>query len=301
MAEHTKQHIIPASYLKEWCDPNVPENHTPYIWIFDSKDHTSKKKAPAKSFYENNFYTIIRSENDRDLTIEKEFSKVESAFANIRKNKLLTKSILTYEELFQVFMFMATIHARTPKRINFMTSQLEPLMDKMEEMVKFEKNASEEEKKAIINIATTTHNESSISYEDLKVVVNNPIENIMISAINAEAKALLELDFAVLYTEKDDTFITSDNPCVWYDSKAHLRPPLHQSPALKYESIEIILPISPTHCILLNRKNLNGYINVDTNPERINYINQLVFENSEKKYISNDNTNIIERNRGILI
>ena len=86
--------------------------------------------------------------------------------------------------------------------------------------------------------------------------------------ITAVAPLLTRLDFAILYSESEQGFITSDCPCVWFDPEAYKRPPLYRGPALMYETIEITLPISPSQCILLNRQGLNGYIKLDENAVR---------------------------------
>ena len=38
--KNKKQHFVPRTYLKAWCDPNVPAKHEPYVWIFqrDSRE-----------------------------------------------------------------------------------------------------------------------------------------------------------------------------------------------------------------------------------------------------------------------
>lgn len=286
MPKHKKQHVIPNSYLKSWCDINTPPNQDPYIWIFDKESHQAKNKAPANSFCENDFYTVHK-DGGKDLYIEAQFSKIEKYFAETRKNKLLVHEKITADEHIKLCYFLASLHARTPSRINFMVKQFQPLLIKMEQMAVVEENAIENEKKMFklgVSIATS---DNTISHEELREVVNNPIEHIMIESINAEAAGLAKLDFCVFFTKTTNVFITSDNPCVWYDSESHLRAPMYQSPALQYDSINIILPISPTHCIFLNKKGLKGYVDIDINPESIQKINQIVYEHCEKKYISN--------------
>jgi len=53
MAQHKKQHYIPKSYLKEWCDPNIPQNYSPYLWIIDKykEKFLIRKKYIPKMIY----------------------------------------------------------------------------------------------------------------------------------------------------------------------------------------------------------------------------------------------------------
>jgi hypothetical protein len=69
MSKHKKQHFIPSSYLRAWCDPNCPENQTPYVWRFSADGLESKKKSPEKYFHENNMYTIKKADGGRDLDL----------------------------------------------------------------------------------------------------------------------------------------------------------------------------------------------------------------------------------------
>lgn len=219
MSKHKKQHVVPDSYLKAWCDTNSPLMQDPYIWIFDKELHQVKNKAPTNSFYENDFYTV-HIDGVRDLYIEKQFSKIENFFAHIRKHKLLMNEKITEEEHVQLCYFIASIHTRTPSRINFIVKQFQPLLNKMEQIIVAEENVSKYEQKIIKREVLIAESGNSISHEVLKEVVNNPIEHIMIESINVEAKGLAKLDLCIFFTKKLDGFITSDNPCVWYDSES---------------------------------------------------------------------------------
>ena len=94
----------------------------------------------------------------------------------------------------------------------------------------------------------------------------------IIPLITAVTPNLCVLDFAVFTADDEIGFITSDNPCVWFDPEAYKRPPLLRVPALVYESIEITLPISPQQCLYFNRHNINGYI--DVNQQMVDVINK---------------------------
>ena len=70
----------------------------------------------------------------------------------------------------------------------------------------------------------------------------------------------MELNMSTWEAESEGIgFITSDNPCIWYDSAAYKRPPLYRAPALAYETIEITLPISPRQCLWLGRSGIEAY------------------------------------------
>ena len=88
MTEHGKQHFVPSSYLKAWCDSNKPEKYDPYVWVFSKDGKNSKKRAPENIFHEKDMYTIKCPVLGRDLSLEHGLSQLEGLFCELRKNKL---------------------------------------------------------------------------------------------------------------------------------------------------------------------------------------------------------------------
>ncbi|MGH7206763.1 MAG: DUF4238 domain-containing protein, partial [Nitrospiraceae bacterium] len=88
----------------------------------------------------------------------------------------------------------------------------------------------------------------------------NPIQKMMGSMIRTLTPLLTRLDIAIFEAEDKIGFITSDHPCVWFDSDAYRRPPLYRAPALMYQTIEITLPVSPRQCVCLSRLGIGGYL-----------------------------------------
>lgn len=289
MAKYKKQHYIPKSYLKAWCDPNTPKNHTPYIWSFEKNSRTGKNKAPDNIFHETDLYTIWDEDGNRDLTIEHGFSGLEKQFSSIRRKKISLKKALTHDEHFLVCMFMAAMHSRTIAQIENLGNMFKPALESMENMMKHMETATEKEKENLARYSSHSLSKESenMSYDDVKSMVEKPIETMMIPMIKTETPLLTKLDFAILCTTEKQGFITSDNPCIWIDPEAYKRPSLYQSPALMYDSIEIIFPISPNQCILLNRKGINGYIDFDV--KSVNNSNRIIRSYSHQSYISNQN------------
>src|SRR5450759_793187 len=86
--KHKKQHFVPQSYLRAWCDPQTPEGPEPYIWLCDKRGGGAKKRAPAKVFTQNDFYTIKDADGERDLVLEHGLSQLDARFAALRRNRL---------------------------------------------------------------------------------------------------------------------------------------------------------------------------------------------------------------------
>jgi hypothetical protein len=132
----------------------------------------------------------------------------------------------------------------------------------MEEMIEWSKTATPAQKRQAAAISRPrSKSKSSPSYAEVKELYENPIQKMMPSVIRTLTPRLTQLDMAVCETKGDGIgFITSDHPCIWFDSDAYRRPPLYRAPALVYETIEITLPISPRQCLWLTRTGIEGYL-----------------------------------------
>src|SRR5204862_1677745 len=102
-----------------------------------------------------------------------------------------------------------------------------------------------------------------IPLEMVKAMATNPLQESLLSTIQAEAPLLFRMvDLAILVSVSSASFITSDHPCVWSDPDGYRRPPFYQGPALAYPTIEITLPLSPRHCLFMNRRGATGFFDV---------------------------------------
>jgi len=260
MPHHKKQHYIPACYLKAWCDENTPKGHTPYVWIFDADGSNSRRKSPEKIFYESDMYTIEGKEGNRDLVLEHGLSQLEETFSRIRRKTLAAKRAINETERLLLCAFIASMHTRTPARREHLREQWERPLRMMEGLNEWLSKATPEE----LSLARTpslssVESKKSISFEQVKEIYENPIRTTLRVTIRTLTPLLAKLDMAIIEAPKESPFITSDNPCVWFDAAAYKRPPMFQSPALMYKTIEITLPISPHQIIWLNRAGIIGY------------------------------------------
>jgi len=260
---HKKQHFIPQCYLKVWCDPDTPENYDPYVWVFTKDGETLKNKAPENIFHENNMYSINRADGKRHLVLEHGLNQLETDFTEIRNRKLELKQSLTDEEHVKLCAFTAALQARTKATREHHKNQWKQPLEMMERLSEWAKIATSEQKKKAFSLVEPPSSEgSSFTYEDVKKIVDTPMQRLLLPLIEAITPNLCVLDLAALTTDDDIGFITSDNPCVWFDPEAYKRPPLYRGPALIYDTIEITAPISPRQCLFFNRRGISGYIDV---------------------------------------
>lgn len=226
MADKRKQHIVPASYLKAWCDPAAPPGQE-YIWITSADGTSTRKKSPRKIFRETDFYTIHLNDGARCLAIEDSFSQIEDRFARLRNDKILHCYDLSADERALLCTFAGMMSARTksPRRsltksfseIHEMTRSLE---DQFRPGVHLSSNATGVWKEYGHHLS-----------------IGNSLQFI--------TGALFEMYLCVFVATQQQRFITSDHPCTWFNHERHKWPAFFQ-PGLAQQDIEITLPISPT-------------------------------------------------------
>lgn len=282
---HTDQHVIPNFYLKAWKDPQF-DYKVPHIWVNDNNTHQCEHKPTKTNFTLEDFYTVYSESGERQLHIEHTLDKVEAEFSKLRKEKLLLNLPLDFNDKLAICKFLATMHNRTVSKIDHIKTMFEPLFDKLKKIA-INTNATTTEELKVTICSKSGDIISSITMDEIDEITKNPLDHIMSTFIEHEIKTIIKLDMAIFYSNNNSAFITSDNPCVWYA-------PDEESPELNNKLLNIILPISPTHCILLNKKGLNGYIDTDTNLPTIDSINEIIYDASEKVYIANNEAKVMK-------
>ena len=287
MADHKKQHFVPRSYLRAWCDPNTPEGQEPYVWLFSSDGSDPRRKAPENIFHETDLYTIELPGGGRNLVLEHGLAQLESEFVSIRDTKLRALEPREPAEHALLCAFVAAMHARTPARRDHFAGQWGKLLEMADQMIEWAKTATPDQKLAAASLSP--HNrERSLTYDEVKALAEKPLQTAMTSFIQEGAPLLATLDFAVFTSNTSLRFITSDNPCAWFDAEACKRPPAYQGLALMYDSIEITLPVSPRQIVLLNRRGVSGYL--PASEKIVDELNRRTRFNCAEYFVSDTNT-----------
>ena len=98
---------------------------------------------------------------------------------------------------------------------------------------------------------------------------------------------LFHMRSGIYFAEDRGAFITSDNPCVWYDRDSAKRPPAYRGPALSIPNIQILLPLSPGSLLLLSHdRRYAGYRRADE--QFIDEVNRLVRFHSHEHFVTHD-------------
>lgn len=265
MKSHKKQHYVPACYLKGWRDPKSPQNHEPYVWVFDKDGTNPKRRAPSNLFNETDLYTIQKIDGTRDLRIENGLSELEYQFTRIRNSKFNFKRELTGIERVYLCAFVAAAQFRTPSSRDHHTRQWASIADKGDRLLASLKTASPEQIKQYSRVGSSADKTKSMTHEQVKQLASTPLQLMMPGVLKTVTPILIKMNMAVLCTDDPVGFITSDSPCIWFNPESYKLPPIYRAVGLGSKSIEVTMPISPSQCLIFSWGDFKDYINIDSN------------------------------------
>ncbi|MGX9218954.1 DUF4238 domain-containing protein [Massilia varians] len=287
---HKKQHFVPQCYTKGWHDPSAPKGSTatPYVWVFNRDGSNPRRKAPVNLFTETDIYTITLPDGGRDLRLEHGFQDLEDKFTRVRNLKFNRRAWPTDEEMAWALAFVATAQARTAAHRNFHRDQWRGIRERMEAMQAAMDRAPSSQRAGMAlpeprgaNGAT----DRGLGIEDVLRIENQPIQAMIGPTIKSVLPALSRMHVAVLCTDDEIGFVTSDCPCVWFDPEAHKRPPLYRAPGLGSPTIEVTLPISPRQCLIISHEpELQGFVDLDLH--LVDELNRRHIHHCDRSFIS---------------
>lgn len=281
--KHKKQHWIPQSYLKAWCDPNASESHDPYVWCFSKDGKVGKKKAPKNIFFEKEFYTIHLDDGVRDLAIEHGLAGLEDAFVSIRNNRLAKLATPSAEEHSLLRGMIAAMRSRTRAHLLHMQRQWRSVLDRCDTMNEEMLAKSPEERMSFATSVGPVESDSSLTLDQVRELAEGPIGPMVAAEVQTQLPILAQMHMAVLCTDDPLGFITSDMPCVWVDPEAHKRPFPLNATGLGWKTIEVSLPVSPRQLMLLSWQPLEGYIDVPS--EQVDEFNRRARFTCDEQFI----------------
>ena len=272
--EYKNQHFVTEGYIKAWLDPETPQGA--YVWVVSKKNRKITRKSPSSLFSEDDFYTFYDSKDNRYLEIEHKLKEIEDKFILLRDKKLMNHLPLTPNDRQTIALFASSTFART-KRWKEDGQQI--WQDYIEMVDSLPREISVKIK-------------SSKDYKDvISIHQNQPMIFHLYHFINLTAPYLYQMNCAIYETEVKPGLITSDNPCFWFD-------PAIYDPNLPLTyfgigspTLNIILPISPSQYISLEKKGADGYIDLHTRPEEedeiIDSLNNLIAMNCDEFIVVN--------------
>lgn len=250
-----RQHLIPRTYLKAWCDPTTPEGQTPYVWVFSKDDSSVKHRAPRKIFYETDAYTITGPSGERDLRLEDWLSELESDFAKVRREKIESEGLLNQGDVVALLAFAAAMMART-------ASYREHIGDIWGRVLDMGEKLEQAAARGAIQAQPVTNEGPSFTMDEVQRIVAEPLQATLAPNTDAFYTIFRTLDMAVLRATTQPGFITSDTPCFAGAPELDERPQTIYDSVLHLPTTEVVLPLSPRFCLFLSRSGLKGRLDV---------------------------------------
>jgi hypothetical protein len=265
MAEHKRQHVIPHCYLKAWCDPCTPAGQSPYIWRISRDGSSQKKKSPEKSFVATDRYTLTLPDGKRNLVVENTLAGLEDAFVSVRR-RVQRREKLNKRDRITLCLFTAAMQSRTIRagdNWKKTTQELHDVVSKLEEQ----------------------HHAEPITSLQTGKMVETAHQYFVMTALEIQTPLLFAMEMSIFVAKDECGFITSDSPCVWFNPKAHTLPPFYRSPGLAQPDIEVTLPLTPHHLLLISHHRPQTFY-VDVNQKTVDEANRLVRAYSTSEFVS---------------
>jgi hypothetical protein len=264
MVEKKKQHTIPKCYLKAWCDPRTPPGQSPYVWRISRDGSEKKKNSPEKSFISTDRYAIKLPSGERDLVIENTLGGIENDFVNVL-SRIRRRHNLNLLDKARLCLFVAAMHTRTIAMGEHWREQNKRLHE------------------TVVALEQAHGAEPATSLQTAELV-EKAHQHIIATGIEVEAPLLMQMHITVLVTDSELGFITSDSPCVWFNPTLHKLPPFYRSPGLAQPDIEVTLPLSPHHLLLISHRPSRWY--VDINEKAVDESNRITRFHCSEEFVS---------------
>ena len=253
MAE--SQHYIPQFYLREFTDPETPNGHEPYVWVYEHESKKWKKKSPKNIASKPDYYSFVDQEDKRRNEIEKGLSTIEGKTASIYRNKICTRQQLTIQEKATIAEFIVLMVTRVPSFHNIIDSSVCELTKILLEMYNARPEAAkklkEEYERDIGKKLPDDFDESWFDHSRYKINASKSFILKMMVSLTEIAKIIFNMTWTFIHTTEKAWFITSDSPF-------NMRNPKSNSPwygqGLMYQDIEVTIPLSRQICILATWK-----------------------------------------------
>jgi len=212
---------------------------------------------------EREIYTIPLPDGGRDLRLEHGLDGLEDSFVRIRKDFIEPRKRLPAVPHVKLVAFVVAMQWRTPAARKHIQDQWEPVLALGNEMIESLRRMTPEERQAAAKVSLPSSG-PAMGMDRVKMIVEQPLQTTLPSHLRVITPKLAQMKATVLCAAGAARFITSDNPCAWFDPEAYKRPPMYRGVGLMYDSIEVTMPISPTRCLLIShRHDLWDYVDVE--------------------------------------
>lgn len=207
----------------------------PFVWTFDPDGGVGRKRAPQNLFTETDIYTIVRPGGVRDLQIEHELSRLEQGLRTLIKDFIALHRQLPRSRQSKLIAFIAAMHGRTPQAREIQRTLWQQTLDAAEERT--------------LAIGSDANSEAEL--HNLRKAVASPMQFLLPGAMMDGLPTFSEMTMTIMCS-LEPGFITSDSPVSWFDPTVPRDKFLTHKSLLTDPGIEVAMPLSPWHTIILH-------------------------------------------------
>ena len=262
-----RQHFVPRGYLSSWAC-GVGEEPD-WVWRFDRELERVDLKSPRKILREAHIYTVRAPDGTHDFRFERFFQEREVAFYAVRQ-KLLANEMLDTPEWVDLLAFTAAARVRTQINRDRHREQWGQAVKIGEEMLLKLSEMSPEARAQLAEMQPIRGKNNGLTLDQARQLRDEPIQVTLVPAIKRLVERFDRMKAAVFFAQGSTRFITSDNPCVFYDANARARPPIRAFPDIASPTFEVTMPLSPIACLCLGPEGAGHYAVSDDNVVAIN-------------------------------
>ena len=211
MSVPKRHHILPEFYLDGFCSEGM-------LWLYDRELDEYRRQTPRNTAVQTHYYSFTDESGDLETGLESALAEIEGQTRPII-DQLSSRVPIEWKERQILSIFLALMRVRTTD----FEKEIGELTDTMYKEVNKIAFATEESTEAILaEIESETGEAMSISPEEIMEVVREgryEVETqrlhslgLMFPIAEDLAKELFLMDWLVVFSPPDSSFITTDNP-----------------------------------------------------------------------------------------
>ena len=229
----------------------------PYVWVFEQYGSAGRRRAPSNLFTGSDIYTVQDADGFRDLRLEHALAAIENVLPKLIKEYVTGFRQIPQDRVDQLLGFVAAMHGRTPQSREIQRGLWRKMLE----------SAGAEGTEALTVPRTSGKGEDepsmplglgSSKLDALRKAVESPMRYLLPGAMQEALPTLREMTLTIFCTE-EPSFITSDSPISWFDATVPKEHFLTRKRHLTDPGIEVTLPLTPRHMVMLHRRKPVGF------------------------------------------
>lgn len=304
MSEPRQHHYIPRFYLSGFVDPRILRRESrETLWVYE-RGQGPRTSSPEKEARQRDFYTYLDGAA-RNTSVEEWLSVLEHDVAPIIKSVRQARRNITDSEKELLALFVGIMRVRTPAQRRLGENRINPFVNKMLKEAAadastfpafFAKNYDPaymenfDPKDRLLVEALR----QAILDGNLEQVSSGPDFELssMIEVGKKIGVLLLEMNWQLLRSEREEPFLTSDDPVINFVMDEH-RNKLFLRQGEEQPGVKVFFPLCSEICVLVARDRQPGH-GCWTSRAAVRALNKLIIMSADRWVYASERSNKIK-------